>query len=93
MKVSSAPLQVRLLILKKNKKKRTESIREGKEDPMKDMQAQTKSPKHEGQNLHGEDQGWKRKKSPVDASPLLGRYQKGGKRKFTGTNYEGNEKR
>ena len=90
MKVSSAPLQVRLLILKKNKKKRTESIKEGKENPLKDMQARTKSPKHEGQNPQGEDQGWKRKKSPVDASPLLGRYQKDGKRKFTETNYEEN---
>ena len=91
MKVSLAPLQVRLLILKKNKKKRTESIKEGKENPLKDMQARTKSPKHEGQNPQGEDQGWKRKKSPVDASPLLGRYQKDGKRKFTETNYEENE--
>ena len=45
MEVSLAPLQVRLLMLKKNKKKRTESIREGKESPMKDMQARTKSPK------------------------------------------------
>ena len=84
---------MRLLIVKKNKKKRSESIREGKEDPMKDMQARTKSPKHEGQNLQGEDQGWKRKKSPVDALPLLGRYQKDGKRKFTGTSYEGNERK
>merc|ERR1719447_1565881 len=85
--------QMRLLILKKNKKKRTESIREGKESLMKDMQARTKSPKHEGQNHHGEDHGWKRKKSPVDASPLLGRYQKDGKRKFTETNFEGNERK
>ena len=54
------------------------------------MQARTKSPKHEGQNTQGEDQGWKRKKSPVDASPLLGRYQKDGRRKFTETNYEEN---
>ena len=52
------------------------------------MQARTKSPKHEGQNPQGEDQDWKRKKSPVDASPLLGRYQKDGKRKYTETNYE-----
>ena len=78
MKVSVAPLQVRLLILKKNKKKRNESIWEGKENPLKDMQARTKSLKHEGQNPQGEDQGWKTKKSPVDASPLLGRYQKDG---------------
>merc|ERR1719474_1157137 len=83
--------QARLLILKKNKKKRTESIREGKESLMKDMQARTKSLKHEGQNHQDEDHGWKRKKSPVDASPLLGRYQKDGKRKFTETNYEENE--
>ena len=79
--------------MKKNKTKRTESIREGKENPLKDMQARTKSPKHEGQNPQGEDQGWKRKKSPVDASPLLGRYQKDGKRKFTETNYEENERK
>jgi len=85
--------QARLLILKKNKKKRTESIREGKESLMKDMQARTKSPKHEGQNHQGEDHGWKRKKSPVDASPLLGRYQKDGKRKFTETNFEENERK
>merc|ERR1719357_857989 len=80
-----------LLILKKNKKKRTESIRQGKESPMKDMQARTNSLKHEGQNHQGEDHGWMGKKSPVDASPLLGRYQKDGKRKFTETNYEENE--
>merc|ERR1719318_2172035 len=85
--------QARLLILKKNKKKRTESIREGKESLMKDMQARTKSPKHEGQNHQGEDHGWKRKKSPVDASPLLGRYQKDGKRKFNETNFEENERK
>merc|ERR1712013_458113 len=85
--------QARLLILKKNKKKRTESIREGKESLMKDMQARTKSPKHEGQNHQGEDHGWKRKKSPVDASPLLERYQKDGKRKFTETNFQGNERK
>ena len=90
MKVSLAPLQVRLPILKKNKKKRTESIRKGKENLLKDMQVRTKSLKHEGQNPQGEDQGWKRKKSPVDASPLLGRYQKDGRRKFTETNYEEN---
>merc|ERR1719282_734796 len=86
--------QVRLLVLKKNKKKeRTESTREGKESLMKDMLARTKSPKHEGQNHQGEDHGWKRKKSPVDASPLLGRYQKDGKRKFTETNFEENERK
>merc|ERR1719447_1895490 len=85
--------QMRLLIMKKNKTKRTEIIREGKESLMKDMQARTKSPKHEGQNHQGEDHGWKRKKSPVDASPLLGRYQKDGKRKFTETNYEENERK
>merc|ERR1719204_1096286 len=85
--------QVRLLVLKKNKKKRTESIREGKGSLMKDMQARTKSPKHEGQNHQGEDHGWKRKKPPVDASPLLGSYQKDGKRKFTETNYEENERK
>merc|ERR1719495_2985714 len=83
--------QARLLTLKKNKKKRTESIREGKKSLMKDMQARTKSLKHEGQNHQDEDHGWKRKKSPVDASPLLGRYQKDGKRKFTETNDEENE--
>ena len=70
MEVSLAPLQVRLHILKKNKKKRTESTRERKESPMKDMQARTKRSKHEGQNHQGEDHGWKSKKSPVDASPL-----------------------
>merc|ERR1719494_1018269 len=85
--------QARLLMLKKNKKKRTESIREGKESLMKDMQARTKSLKHEGQNHQGEDPSWKRKKSPVDASPLLGRYQKDGKRKFTETNFEENERK
>ena len=60
---------------------------------MKNMQARTKSPKHEGQNHQGEDHGWKRKKSPVDASPLLGRFQKDGKRKFTETNFEENERK
>jgi len=85
--------QERLLILKKNKKKRTENIREGKESPMKDMQARTKSLKHEGQNHQGEVHGWKRRKSPVDASPLLGRFQKDGKRKFTETNFEENERK
>merc|ERR1719495_228448 len=85
--------QARLLILKKNKKKRTESIREGKKSLMKDMQARTKSLKHEGQNHQDEDHGWKRKKSPVDASPLLGRYQKDGKRKFAETNFEENERK
>merc|ERR1719447_2048653 len=85
--------QVRLLILKKNKKKRTESIREGKESLMKDMQARTKSSKHEGQNHQGEDHGWMGKKSPVAASPLLGRFQKDGKRKFTETNFEENERK
>ena len=79
--------------MKKNKKKRTENIREGKESPMKDMQARTKSLKHEGQNHQGEDHGWKRKKPPVDASPLLGSYQKDGKRKFTETNFEENERK
>ena len=93
MEVSLAPLQERLLILKKNKKKRTENIREGKESPMKDMQARTKSLKHEGQNHQGEVHGWKRRKSPVDASPLLGRFQKDGKRKFTETNFEENERK
>ena len=58
---------------------------------MKDMQARTKSPTLEGQNHQDEDHGWMGKKSPVDASPLLGRYQKDGKRKFTETNYEENE--
>ena len=77
--------------MKKNKKKRTESIREGKESLMKDMQALTKSLKYVGQNHQDEDHGWMGKKSPVDASPLLGRYQKDGKRKFTETNYEENE--
>ena len=57
---------------------------------MKDMQARTKSLKYEGQNHQDEDHGWMGKKSPVDASPLLGRYQKDGKRKFTETNYEEN---
>jgi len=85
--------QARLLILKKNKKKRTESIWEGKESPMKDMQARTKSPNLEGQNHQDEDHCWLGKKSPVDASPLLGRYQKDGKRKFTETNYEENERK
>merc|ERR1719447_236104 len=85
--------QVRLLILKKNKKKRTESIREGKESLMKDMQARTKSSKHEGLNHQGEDHGWMGKKSPVAASPLLGRFQKDGKRKFTETNFEENERK
>merc|ERR1719447_2509877 len=85
--------QVRMLVLKKNKKKRTESIREGKESLMKDMQARTKSSKHEGLNHQGEDHGWKRNKSPVDASPLLGRFQKDGKRKFTETNFEENERK
>merc|ERR1719495_2465690 len=83
--------QARLLVLKKNKKKRTESTREGKESPMKDMQARTKSPNLEGQKHQDEDHGWMGKKSPVDASPLLGRYQKDGKRKFTEINYEENE--
>jgi len=55
---------------------------------VKDMQARTKSLKHEGKNPQGEDQGWKRKKSPVDASPLLGRFQKDGTQKFTETDYE-----
>merc|ERR1719167_212636 len=85
--------QVRMLVLKKNKKKRTESTKEGKESLMKNMQARTKSPKHEGQNHQGEDHGWKRNKSPVDASPLLGRFQKDGKRKFAETNFEENERK
>merc|ERR1719167_1284820 len=85
--------QVRMLVLKKNKKKRTESTKEGKESLMKNMQARTKSSKHEGLNHQGEDHGWKRNKSPVDASPLLGRFQKDGKRKFTETNFEENERK
>merc|ERR1719495_2361236 len=85
--------QARLLIMKKNKTKRTEIIREGKESLMKDMQARTKSLKYVGQNHQDEDHRWKRKKSPVDASPLLGRYQKDGKRKFAETNFEENERK